>query len=246
MESLILKLQDQARAHPTNHVLRRVLSEFRYLLNGVRGDSPETKVKYEELQRDLDILATEGLWEPSKEDEESLSALRRHLGLAKRESQELERPQTPHTPRNVRNISPGDLYPGGKDISIVQPPPLSTPTLPISTIGPTVLPLELVQTLNQIFFLHLLATDPDRVLPPGKSLLSMMSGPTTNSHPHEGELPKLEDRVKDVVHRAFWNEVRPSHLNVTINAQGLRTPGPRVTFESVSCYTTPSFESTVR
>ncbi|TFK85548.1 hypothetical protein K466DRAFT_494521 [Polyporus arcularius HHB13444] len=158
------------------------------------------------------MLAAEGFWEPSKEDEESLRALQQHLGLAKRDSHDLEdsqRPHTPHTPHSVRSISPGGLYPGGKDISIVQPPPLATP-LPVSTLGPTVLPIELVQTLNHTFFLHLLATDPERVLPPGKSLLSMMSGPRTNSQAHEGELPKLEDRVKDVVHRAFWNEVLES------------------------------------
>ncbi|KAI0697723.1 hypothetical protein C8T65DRAFT_661669 [Cerioporus squamosus] len=215
MEKFISKLQAQARAHPTNPALRRVLSEFRYLLNGVRIDSPETKLKYEELQRDLDMLATEGFWEPSKEDEESLLALQKHLGLAKRDPQDVgdsKRPHTPHTAGNPHTISPGELYPGGKDISIVQPPPLSTP-LPVATLGPTVLPIELVQTLNQVFFIHLLATDPERVLPPGKSLLSMMSGPRTNSQAHEGELPKLEERVKDVVHRAFWNEVLESLSN---------------------------------
>ncbi|RPD63632.1 hypothetical protein L227DRAFT_496886 [Lentinus tigrinus ALCF2SS1-6] len=161
------------------------------------------------------MLATEGLWEPSKEDEESLRALQRHLGLHKRDSQELddtpeERVHIPHTPRNSRSITPGEVYSDGKDISIVQPPPLSTPMLPVATLGPTVLPIEFVQILNEIFYLHLLATNPRRVLPPGKSLLSMMSSPRTNSQTHEGELPNLEDRVRDVVHQAFWKEVLES------------------------------------
>ena len=78
-------------------------------------------------------------------------------------------PQTPHTPRNVRNISPGDLYPGGKDISIVQPPPLSTPTLPISTIGPTVLPLELVQRALELFWIMMAYGNPNKSHPDSRS-----------------------------------------------------------------------------
>jgi len=98
---------------------------------------------------------------------------------------------------------------------------LSTPTgakLTGTQFG-SMLPTELVEILNQAYFLHLLATDPARVLPPGKSLLSMMtrqhtkiSSSTTAST--SGELKSyndesvLHDRVEQVVHTAFWNEVR--------------------------------------
>ena len=95
----------------------------------------------------------------------------------------------------------------------IQPPPLTASLLPVSSLNPfnpTILPAELVQTLNHAFFLHLLATDPDRVLPPGKSLLSMMSAPRSRVETEPGEIPKLEERVKDLVHGAFWREVRSS------------------------------------
>ncbi|KAI0743374.1 hypothetical protein C8Q80DRAFT_1106612 [Daedaleopsis nitida] len=99
---------------------------------------------------------------------------------------------------------------GGRDISIVQPPPLLS-VLPVTArpASSTALPLELIQTMNYTFFIHLLATDSGRILPPGKSLLSMMSAPRTNAQ-SDGELPKLEDRVKDLVHKAFWNEALES------------------------------------
>jgi hypothetical protein len=37
------------------------------------------------------------------------------------------------------------------------------------------LPMELSALLNQTYFLHLLATEPETVIPDGKSLLSMMA-----------------------------------------------------------------------
>lgn len=70
------------------------------------------------------------------------------------------------------------------------------------------LPIALVEILNYSYFLHLLATDPASVLPPGKSLLSVMSKPHTTRHDAaEDDLPRLRDRVHDVVHKAFWDEV---------------------------------------
>lgn len=70
------------------------------------------------------------------------------------------------------------------------------------------LPVELVQILNDAYFLHVLATDPAKVILPGKSLLSMMvrsqhREKSTTSDPST----ILHDRVEEAVHRAFWNEV---------------------------------------
>lgn len=74
------------------------------------------------------------------------------------------------------------------------------------------LPLELVDTLNQAYFLHLLATDPGKVIPPGKSLLSMMarSSHMSGDGSVESGTSILHDRVEKVVHQAFWTEVRIS------------------------------------
>lgn len=225
MDHLVHKLQEQARAHPANPVLRRILAEFGYLRNGVRANSSEVKVKYGQLQRDLDMLATQGLWNPSKEDEDSLRHLKKRLGLSRSDghdtdsadsvSQTSSRPSSRASDYGSEDASRGVLH-GRRDISIVQPPPLSTTLLPESTLSPAVaLPVELFQTINHTFFLHLLSTDPERVLPPGKSLLSMMSAPRANSQPQEGELPNLEDRVKDMAHKAFWKEVRTTNVSAT-------------------------------
>ena len=51
--------------------------------------------------------------------------------------------------------------------------------------------------MEQTYFLHLLVNDPARVIPPGKSLLSMVA----NISEHE-----QQDRVSQVAHRAFWDE----------------------------------------
>ena len=72
-----------------------------------------------------------------------------------------------------------------------------------------VLPVELIDTLNHAYFLHLLATDPAQVLPPAKSLLSVMS----RSHSAADDTkPTLHSKVEDIVHKAFWDEVRASPL----------------------------------
>lgn len=73
------------------------------------------------------------------------------------------------------------------------------------------LPYELVESLNHVYFLHLLANEPERVLPPGKSLLSMMIHSQMNADKTKGkEAENLLERVQEVAHRAFWNEVRLS------------------------------------
>ncbi|KAI0633719.1 hypothetical protein C8Q77DRAFT_1218015 [Trametes polyzona] len=181
----------------------------------------------------------ERLWEPSKEDEDSLVHLQERLGLisedsaheghnhidnidhvsvrsrAKSESRDrarsVERARAPHHPQAIKQLpSPAPSRHSDNhrkpDLPIIQPPPIQTPILPVSTTTPTVLPLELVQILNHTFFLHLLATDPERVLPPGKSLLSIMTSPRAHARQQEGDLPKLEGRVHDFVHKAFWDE----------------------------------------
>jgi hypothetical protein len=72
------------------------------------------------------------------------------------------------------------------------------------------LPKELAESLTQSHFLHLLATDPGKVLPPGKSILSMMSQSHRDpSDRQEGSLPTLPKIVEDIAHKAFWDEVGP-------------------------------------
>jgi len=61
------------------------------------------------------------------------------------------------------------------------------------------------KTITDTLFLHVLLTDPAKVIPPGKSLLAMLSSVQTP----ERESP-LHKRVKDAVYPAFWNEASPS------------------------------------
>ncbi|KAJ7217975.1 hypothetical protein GGX14DRAFT_598959 [Mycena pura] len=66
------------------------------------------------------------------------------------------------------------------------------------------LPQELVQVLNQTYFLHLLATEPQLVLPEGKSWLSMIAH--SRLTPQTTEPVTLRDSVQRAVHNAFWSE----------------------------------------
>ena len=75
---------------------------------------------------------------------------------------------------------------------------------------PSMLPVELIQVIDDVYFLHVLATDPAKFIPPGKSLLSMMvhsqlreKTATSESNP----TTLLYDKVEEALHRAFWNEV---------------------------------------
>ncbi|RDB24988.1 hypothetical protein Hypma_007850 [Hypsizygus marmoreus] len=63
------------------------------------------------------------------------------------------------------------------------------------------LPPELIHDLNQAYFLHVLATDPAKVIPPGKSLLSMLARAPAPAAPSP-----LHAKVEKVVHKAFWDE----------------------------------------
>lgn len=58
--------------------------------------------------------------------------------------------------------------------------------------------------LNDARLLFVLATEPSRVLPEGKSLASVFSEPSdTTPKPRSA----LEDQISEMVHQAFWEEV---------------------------------------
>lgn len=72
---------------------------------------------------------------------------------------------------------------------------------------PLPLPTELVDSLNQIYFLHLLVNDKDKVVPPGKSVLSMLMHANFRLRQEPSERADLVERVKEAAHKAFWREV---------------------------------------
>ncbi|KAJ7901921.1 hypothetical protein B0H14DRAFT_2330015 [Mycena olivaceomarginata] len=64
---------------------------------------------------------------------------------------------------------------------------------------------NLLRVLNQTYFLHLCATEPDTVIPEGKSLLSMIAHSRLTPQTAE-PAAQLHERVEKAVHGAFWNE----------------------------------------
>lgn len=73
-----------------------------------------------------------------------------------------------------------------------------------------VLPPELVDSLNQIYFLHLLVNDKGKVVPPGKSVLSMLMHANFRLQQESDKHADLVERVKEAAHKAFWREVSSS------------------------------------
>ncbi|KDQ53545.1 hypothetical protein JAAARDRAFT_197353 [Jaapia argillacea MUCL 33604] len=69
------------------------------------------------------------------------------------------------------------------------------------------LPLDLLDLLNQTYTLHILATNPSTLLPPSKSLLSLLSTPKPSTN---NVKETLQDRISAIVYRAFWDEALES------------------------------------
>lgn len=83
-------------------------------------------------------------------------------------------------------------------------------------------PEELCQSLEQVFFMHRVATEPESVVPPGKSLMSMLGAASTQTTDDlENGTAQLSDRVHDATHKAFWDEV--GHTLQLVRCRGLKT-----------------------
>jgi hypothetical protein len=85
---------------------------------------------------------------------------------------------------------------------------------------------SLLDLIEQTHFLRMLLTDPDRVIPPGKSLLSMLTNAKFNE---EKDSPILHG-VTQVAHRAFWDEVGTMPLVIISSLRYLK--GSRLAFFS--------------
>ncbi|TFY53133.1 hypothetical protein EVG20_g10253, partial [Dentipellis fragilis] len=149
------------------------------LKNTLSHLSDESKVSWDTIHQDFLSLENAGLWESSEENTKLLDDLRQSMSSRRKSRDNMSVVRLPHaTPPNplLRSLPPA-----------------------------TLLPVELVDLLNETYFLHLLATDPSKVLPPGKSLLSMMTQPHVREQ-KEGAVPGLQEKVEEVLHRAFWDE----------------------------------------
>ncbi|KAH8828022.1 hypothetical protein DL96DRAFT_1815319 [Flagelloscypha sp. PMI_526] len=72
------------------------------------------------------------------------------------------------------------------------------------------IPLDLVSVLNDTYFLHLLATDPSKVVPPGKSLVSMLQGSSVLPRDKADSHESIREKVTVSMHRAFWDKAASS------------------------------------
>ncbi|TDL26134.1 hypothetical protein BD410DRAFT_764498 [Rickenella mellea] len=160
---------------------------------GVAGET--SKALSDALLVQFDQLVSTGVWGSSEEEREALRRL--NLELSDVHHQPLQIP-----PSRASKLNNAEHLP---NISIVNPPSLADLAVaPWS--GIINLPSELIEELNDVYFLHVLATNPDKVLPPGKSLLSMMTQSNLKPTENGGPLPNLKDKVGDIVRKAFWDE----------------------------------------
>jgi len=83
--------------------------------------------------------------------------------------------------------------------------PLSAPLLRMSTPEDTAIPGSLVVVLDVAYLLHLLARDPQKVVAPGKSLLSVLAG---LNQMVTGTLESAPEKfVRKTIHQVFWDQV---------------------------------------
>ncbi|TFK54264.1 hypothetical protein OE88DRAFT_1654844 [Heliocybe sulcata] len=165
------------------------------LRNVISRLQADPEVSWDALVADFNALQAEGLLQKSEENDKLLQDLRAYLTE-----------KTSHSQKTY-----------GSDISIVQVPDEQTRTLPRMHIS--ALPPELLDAINQVFYLRVLANEPERVLPPGKSLLSMVARPHAQTEHRTDGVPSLRAKVEDIAKRAFWDEALEALSNQAASSQ---------------------------
>jgi hypothetical protein len=125
------------------------------------------------------------------------------------------------------------------DLSATDPSqPLSAPVLRMSVPEGTVIQSSLIMALDTAYLFHLLARDPQKVVAPGKSLLSVLSGlEQTATHSLESAPGKS---VRRIVHRAFWDQVNTSVIRLLVYLCYPTLSGSRSAFFSSTVLTDQS------
>ncbi|KAL4250737.1 TCP11 family protein [Abortiporus biennis] len=184
-DKIRLKLEEKLSLFPDNLTLKSTISHLSRIQTGINHVSTGV------LKHDFHALITQGIWENTPENAELLDNLLSEIAF-----------QDPSNSTHAQDTN------GFAPISV--PAPFSAPLLSSNSNTATVLPTELIDLLNQAYFLHILATDPHKVLPPGKSLVSMMLRPNVESHPDNSV---LKERVEGLLFKAFWDEAFESLSN---------------------------------
>ena len=123
----------------------------------------------------------------------------------------------PATPTFFESLQ-GNIAKTGSDLGLSiateSSPLLSEPLLRMSVPEDTAVPSSLVPVLDSAYLFHLLARDPQKVVAPGKSLLSVLAG-LNQAVAHTLESPS-EKYVRRTMHQAFWDQVN-IHLHVPLD-----------------------------
>lgn len=198
MDRIIQKLQELLDEHPDSGAVRDAYAQ---VLESHSSESYNPQVSWDAVRRTCTKLEAEGIWIRSTENDAFLEQVRADLFGG---SSTLAGAIAPGTDSSPTAQSQDQHNTGSAEkISVVSIPPVPSFLNALSVT--TRLPAELLDVLNQTYFLHVLATNAAKVLPPGKSLLSVMSN--ANNLNDDDEKSTLESRVEDLVHRAFWDEV---------------------------------------
>lgn len=115
----------------------------------------------------------------------------------------------------------------GLSIAAGSSSPLSAPLLRMSIPENTPIPSSLITVLDAAYLLHLLARDPQKVVAPGKSLISVLAGldqvvTRTLDSPSEKSFRKT-------IHQAFWDQVS-NHSHALTSCLKLRFIRPSKRF----------------
>jgi len=132
-----------------------------------------------------------------------------------------------HIPSKSRNTLSNEAHSGDIEeelqskVSIVMPPQPSKdfPSLPWRDDSGR------FNDLNDIYFLHTLSNSPEMLVPPGKSLRSVLSGSQAAaalgdaSDASGSSLPSFQQKVEEIAKQAFWDEAKESLSDPTSGKQ---------------------------
>lgn len=190
MEAVSDLLRQRATQHPDNAELRLALEA---LDNLIANDNHDTRAVVEILTG----LEARDLWGESDVEREITNAL-----ISENEAKPM-----------------GDKS-SSQRFTLVVPPPAGPSHAAAAWRTPDGRPMtlshELHEELNRTAFLHVLATSPERVVPPGKTLRAALSGAEaqralrtdSGSDDDARAAVTLQEKVEEIAHRAFWDEVR--------------------------------------
>lgn len=185
MDGFIELLREKSQSIPNNRLISRALEISQLLKNSETQSSSES---YDAFWSILGQLREDGILGITSNEAQIIQEVEKELRsrtFTKEKTNLLPRISFEHRPVQHRNIIDNSVLNGLE------------------------LPAEIVEQLNEASFLHILANEPHKVLPPGKSLSSALTQSSTKEDNIEGthHPPGLKDKIGELVHKAFWDEV---------------------------------------